>query len=228
MIYWFETAYNIDIKQLNKDLVSHGFDGAMFPYQVFRHDYFTRISNSIDNELSLKYIVAIRPYAISPQYLSMICASINEMSKNKVLINLVSGEINESEKEYGGILDVVNDKSDKHDRHQYLLKYLDELNNLKYNKPDVFVSATKKYTLKEYYDKGFNCMIPFNRATIDNIKPGSVISVQAPIEKDYLFTLIDRFSSKGLSILLWESEPNTEKNNIFNAIKEYRDRKSEA
>ena len=52
MIYWFETAYNIDIKQLNKDLVSHGFDGAMFPYQVFRHDYFTRISNSIDNKIT--------------------------------------------------------------------------------------------------------------------------------------------------------------------------------
>lgn len=225
MIFWFERGYPVDINKLNNDLVYYGFDGVMFPYQVFRNDYFTKISKNINNSLNLNYIVAIRPYAISPQYLSMICASINEMSNNKIFINLVSGEIDEHEKEYGGIIEAVNDKSSKEDRHKYIIKYLDEINKLKYNKPDIYVSSTKKYTLDEYYSKGFKCMVPHNRVKLENLKQGSVLSVQPKFPNNYLFDLITRCEEMGVHVLLSEEEINTEKDNIFNFIKDYNERK---
>ena len=61
----------------------------------------------------------------------MINESIKNIVPNRLQLNIISGHIKEHEKDFGGILGDVNDLSSKIDRSNYLIKYLDVVNNLK-------------------------------------------------------------------------------------------------
>jgi len=127
-----------------KNLIEHNYSGALLTYNVNNGDYFVKIAKTIVPEKDFKYLVAIRPYAISPQYLCMINNSINEISKNKLQINFVSGRRKEVEKGFDGIIGPVNDDSSKEERSDYLVKYIDVLESLNVDIPDYYISATNQ------------------------------------------------------------------------------------
>jgi hypothetical protein len=54
-------------------------------------------ARDIDISKKIKYMVAIRPYAISPQYLVMMNHSMNDIMSNRVQFNLILGHIKEHE-----------------------------------------------------------------------------------------------------------------------------------
>ena len=91
-IFWFErTAGDIEsLQDKSIELESNGFSGTMYPYGISSNDFFTQIPNIAKVDSKFKYMVAIRPYVISPQYLSMICNSLNKKYPNRVLLNFVT------------------------------------------------------------------------------------------------------------------------------------------
>jgi hypothetical protein len=132
----------------------NGFDGVMFTYDSGQGDLFTLIARDMRKDEKFKYLVAIRPHTISAQYLCMIKDSLNAISPNRIQVNLISGKMKEHEKKYGGILGDVNDLSNHIDRSNYLIKYVEELNQMGGNsglfrqpKLDYYVSTTNQYTL---------------------------------------------------------------------------------
>ena len=134
------------------------FDGVMFVYDSALGDVFTKMVENMKTNEKIKYLVAIRPYAISPQYLCMINQSINSIMPDRLQINFVSGYIKEHEKSFGGILGNINDNSDRIERSNYLIDYIDVLNTMPGNqgslKLDFYVSTTNEYVFKatEKYD----------------------------------------------------------------------------
>lgn len=138
-----------------------GFSGIMLVYDPLLGDVFTKIAHNIKKTKKIKYLVAMRPYVISPQYLCMINESIKNIVPNRVQLNIISGHIKEHEKDFGGILGDVNDLSSKIDRSNYLIKYLDVVNNLKdvderVKYPDFYVTTTNKFVFNksnEYNNK---------------------------------------------------------------------------
>lgn len=142
-------------------LEDSNFSGVMFTYDSTQGDMFTRIARDIKTTEKIKYLVAIRPYSISPQYLCMINNSINEIMKNRLQINLISGYVKDHELDFGGIVGKVNDTSSRSDRSNYMIDYIDSLNtmpgnNLSQNKLDFYVSTTNEYVFnktKEYNNK---------------------------------------------------------------------------
>ena len=134
------------------------FDGVMFVYDSALGDVFTKMVENMKTNEKIKYLVAIRPYAISPQYLCMINQSMNSIMPDKLQINFVSGYIKEHEKFFGGILGNINDNSDRIERSNYLIDYIDVLNTMPGNqgslKLDFYVSTTNEYVFKatEKYD----------------------------------------------------------------------------
>jgi hypothetical protein len=126
------------------------FSGVMFTYDVTQGDIFTKIVEQIQPNENIKYLVAIRPYAISPQYLCMISNSMNSIIKNKLQINFISGYIKEHEKSFGGIIEKPDDLSSNVDRSDYLIKYLNVLNTMLGNKNtqyplDFYVSTSNEF-----------------------------------------------------------------------------------
>lgn len=142
-------------------LDNSNFSGVMFTYDSTQGDMFTQIARDIKLTEKIKYLVAIRPYSISPQYLCMINQSMNSIMKDRLQINLISAYIKDHEKDFGGILGEVNDSSDRIARSNYMIEYIDVLNtmpgNLKYkDKLDFYVSTTNEHvfsTIKKYDNK---------------------------------------------------------------------------
>jgi len=145
--YWFErinkpTSDSLELR--SAELERYGFSGMLLPYGQFWGDNFVRIARSLDASSKFKYMVAIRPHVISGQYLAMICNSITEISKDRVMINFVAGAIHEHEIDFGGIIGELNDSSHRFDRKDYLCKYVDMFTDLMKDKsyrPDILVSG---------------------------------------------------------------------------------------
>jgi hypothetical protein len=122
--YWFGRTKDNNLSEMSAELEDVGFDGILLPYAVDVGDYFIQVATSIKNDQKLKYIIAIRPYTISPQHLAMIIKSLNVVASDRLWINFVSGQILDDEKEIGGIIGEINDKSLPEDRRKYLQEYV--------------------------------------------------------------------------------------------------------
>ena len=139
----------------------------MFTYDATQGDMFVRTARDIKLDEKIKYLVAIRPYTISPQYLYTIYDSINEIMEDRVQINFIAGYIKDSEADVGGIVTEINDKSSTIERSKYLIDFIKTLNKMSKNRKnkkllDFYVSATNNYILsaaKEYNNK---VILPYN------------------------------------------------------------------
>jgi hypothetical protein len=139
-------------------LEKNNFSGVMFTYDSTQGDMFTRTAKNISAEEKIKYLIAIRPYTISPQYLQAISDSINEISNDRIQINFITGYIKDHEEKINGILGDINDDSHSIDRSKYLVNYIETLNNMSVNKKplDFYISTTNNYvfqSVKKYNNK---------------------------------------------------------------------------
>jgi hypothetical protein len=141
--YYFTSDFN-----LIRRLEVAGFEGVLFTYNASTSDHIVNIVKKTYPGTKIKHMVAIRPYTISPQYLSMISESIINLKNNTFQINLISGYIKDGEKNIGGIVGSVNDHSSQIERSEYLIEYIDSLEKLNRHIPDYYVSATNKFTFE--------------------------------------------------------------------------------
>ena len=132
-----------------QELINYGYTGSLLVYDTSLSDFFTQISRTMNTEENFKYMVAVRPYGISPQYLCMINDSINNIDKDRLEINLIPGWAKENEEESGGILGKVNDSSLKIDKFNYLIEYVDVLEDINKNTPNYYISVAHESMVNE-------------------------------------------------------------------------------
>ena len=184
-IYFFGSTIN----QVN-NLYENHFDGSLFLFNnAGPADHFIRIARNMDITKNFKYMVAIRPYVISPQYLTMINTSMTEISENRLEINLISGFTKEEEKNTNGILGDINDLSSNIEKSNYLIKFLESLNNIELNgmkKPDVYVSCTNIFTLNAAKKYNYKIIMPYSvyQNHVDDIENNKTIISIGPIFKN--------------------------------------------
>ena len=82
---------------LSKRLEQVGYESVLLVYHSKVPDFLVKAVRVMSEQQKLKYMVAIRTYSISPEYMAMICQSINEIADGKILLNIVSGDIQSSE-----------------------------------------------------------------------------------------------------------------------------------
>lgn len=156
--YFFASDFNI-VKKLDDS----GFVGVLFTYNARQGDFFTKVARNIILDSEMKYMVAIRPYVISPQYLSMISQSISNISRDRLQINFISGHIKDEESDFGGVLGNVNDMSSSIDRSNYLIEYLDCLHDMNGPIPDFYVSVTNDFTFAAAKKHNSKMIIPYSQ-----------------------------------------------------------------
>ncbi len=169
-IYWVERDGHEDqfLKKRVSELEAAGFNGVMYPYGPTMGDYFTRVSRMINPESNFKYIVSIRTYNLSAQYLSMLCSSINKISPNKVGVNLLTGYINKEERAFGGVMSEINDYSSNIDRSNYMLEYAKEFRRI--GSAPFFVSTTNQVVFEACTENSLPILIPYLRYKADWFK----------------------------------------------------------
>lgn len=156
---------NFDGNQISR-LENSYFSGVMFTYDSTQGDMFVRVAKDIKLNEKIKYLIAIRPYSISPQYLCMINKSMNEIDSSRLQINLISGYIKEHELDFGGILGSVNDTSSRAKRSNYMIDYVNTLNTMpgnsdKANSLDFYVSTTNEYMFNVVKQNNNKIILPY-------------------------------------------------------------------
>jgi hypothetical protein len=181
------------------NLNKNHFSGVMFTHDIPEGDMFVKTAKDININESIKYLVAIRPYTISPQYLSMINRSMDKIDRGRLQINLISGYIKDHEDGVGGIVGNITDKSSALDRSNYMIEFLKVLNEMDQdkespgywrdpsheNKLDVYVSTTNSYVFEAAKKYGHKIILPYHiyarRGWSDFLKDPSI---SIPLELD--------------------------------------------
>ena len=141
-IYWFGRHLDKDFSYMSDLLEDSGFYGWLLPYAPGLADPFVRVARSMDTEKNLKYLVAVRPYTISPQYLLAITKGLDLIQEDRVRINFVPGlTMGGFDESFGGILGPINDSSSLEDRKKYFCSYIEEFRNMKAKKPYTYLSG---------------------------------------------------------------------------------------
>lgn len=190
------------LSSLLDDLENAGYYSVMFPYDPFLGDWMLKIAPVTKMEYKIKYLFAIRTYAISPEYMAMMLNQFDEYYPNKAMLNVLAGDKTQMSREQE-IDDTLNsallmDRFFKYpeERIVYTNNWLNKFVNLKIlkRKPEIAITGTSDLTLqnvKEYGDY-VGCM---NYAYINETERYNLISekriVVAPIclvdtEKEYL------------------------------------------
>ena len=86
-----------DIENLSSKLDAAGYYSVLLPFHTQWSDYLLKTARAINPAQRLKYFIAIRPYALSPQYLAMMCEAFNEIAENRLMLNLVVGRVSNDE-----------------------------------------------------------------------------------------------------------------------------------
>jgi len=160
-----------------KELVDHSYSGGLFVYNTLSSDFFTQISRTIIEKQKFKYMVAIRPYTISPQYLCKINESINNIDKDRIEINFISGYTPQDEANSGGIVGSINDSSSTADKANYLIDYIDILEKTDKVVPDYYVSVVNNDMVNKTLKHNSRLLIEYQdyKSKIYNIENRNVM-----------------------------------------------------
>jgi hypothetical protein len=186
-IYWFGRHLDKDLGYMSDLLEDSGFYGWLLPYASGLADPFVRIARDLKTDQKLKYLVAVRPYTISPQYLLAISKSLDLIQEDRVRINFVTG-LTEGEESYGGILSDINDGSSFADRKKYLCTYIEEFQKLKGDKAYTYVSGMSDEICPKMSEFGDANIVSYGRLVegkLEGYSKDTIIFFPAPSIEDF-------------------------------------------
>lgn len=174
--YYFGGVFEEKNLESAHELEKSSFSGVMYTYDPTQGDMFVRVARDLQLNEKIKYLVAVRPHTISPQYLNAISQSVSEIMENRLQINIVPGYIKDYEQSIGGIVGNVNDLSTPLERSKYTIDFIEALGkmikNIEHstnaqNKPlknslDVFISTTNSYVLEAVKKYNNKIILPYH------------------------------------------------------------------
>ena len=142
-VYWFGRNMDKDLADVSDMLEDAGFYGWLLPYVAGLPDPFVRIARSLNTDQKLKYLVAVRPHTITPQYLLAITRGLDFIQKDRVRVNFVPGWKTTGAREhwFSGPTPPIDDNSTLDDRKRYLCSYIKDFKNMNGSKPYVYISG---------------------------------------------------------------------------------------
>ena len=137
-----------EIKKLSNILEHYGYYSVLLTYHSGSPDMLLKAFGASSKDQKLKYMIAIRTYAISPEYMSMICRSYNEEFLNKLILNIVSGDIQKSETSIQDIVKFSSYLDTPEKRLIYTEEWLNKFKNLasKYYFPEIIMGGHSNKT----------------------------------------------------------------------------------
>jgi hypothetical protein len=182
-IYWFARHLEKDLAEVSDMLEDAGFYGWLLPYVAGLPDPFVRIARSLNTDQKLKYLVAVRPYTISPQYLLAITRGLDFIQKDRVRINFVPGWKSSGEREhyFSGPTGLINDSSSLDDRKKYLCSYIEDFRNMNGKKPYTYISGLPDDICPNMLDFGDANIVSYGlllAGKLDGCSKDTIISVE--------------------------------------------------
>jgi alkanesulfonate monooxygenase SsuD/methylene tetrahydromethanopterin reductase-like flavin-dependent oxidoreductase (luciferase family) len=121
-----------------------GYESALLVFNSDRPDKFIKAANSIDSSSKIKFMIAIRPYAISSRYLTMQCAGFNQIKKDSLILNIIAGTFDHDAAKFDVYNSVDDRKIESAEFVVSLRQHMSELND----KTPIYFSGSSDITLQ--------------------------------------------------------------------------------
>jgi len=167
-------------KEFFNDLHDSKYYGLMMVYHSTNMDYLIQCARHLDKNHNFKFMIAIRSYAISPEYCYMIFKSFNNIQKDRVELNLVAGDLKEYENSLDDIVYIKDSIDTPQKRIKYSGEWLEKFLNIYKRKNETppkimltgdsyeIIEITKKYAdsilmMKNNFETHISKGTPFNK-----------------------------------------------------------------
>lgn len=137
-----------ELKTMSKILDFYGYESMLLTFHSDESDYWIKAANAISDDEKIKYMIAIRPYAITATYCSMMVDAFNEISPNRISLNIIAGTTDDDQ----ALFCIPTSIEDRKKQSGLFVERLKEVNK---NCPEVFFSGSSKETnnnVKKYGD----------------------------------------------------------------------------
>lgn len=191
MIIHYMTDSHYNLGKLSDDVDKAGYYSMLLVYHSTQPDAWIKCAHALNKKHKFKYMIAMRPYAISPEYFSMMCNAFNELSPNRIMFNIVAGDLQKEEKsvEHALFIGDLIDTSEK--RIEYTAEWIKKLKKI--NKiwpfPEIVMSGFSEKTLdtaSEFADYNL-CMIDTYKEHTERFSKNKkrMVSAQIVIRNKY-------------------------------------------
>lgn len=145
----FDGSNPQELRTLSNVLDYSGYYSVLTVYHSRLPDYWIKIANIINPEHKLKYMIAMRTYAISPEYCAMMCEGFSEISPDRLILNVAAGDVHSDETSRSDVVAISDLLRTHEDRVQYTSEWLEKFTRLPLlkHKPEIVVSGTSKETI---------------------------------------------------------------------------------
>lgn len=125
-----------EVSEVVEELDKVGYYSVLFPIKSTTADYLPIAISSMRADQKIKYMIPVRPYLLSPQYLGMLSAGIESVTPGRTIFNFINGHLDEDESLDGVIYNSI-DFSSKENRRKHLEEFVTTLGHIKMqDKPD--------------------------------------------------------------------------------------------
>ena len=154
-----------ELRSLSSELEKCGYYSVLLTFHSKNADYLIKSAAALIPGDKLKYMIALRPYHVSPQYCAMLTEGYNQIDRGRLIFNWVAGDFHNRTDETHQV-DVFGNSEQIDDivkRTTFLRNFVDQYNSYRFvsTKPEMVFSGFSEYTLETV--KKFNgtslCMI---------------------------------------------------------------------
>jgi hypothetical protein len=138
-----------------------GYESLLLVYDSFLENAIVNVSNTINKEHKFKYIIAIRTYAVSPEFLINVYQSFEKLAPGRVTFNIIPGNIKFHETSLNDVVFIEDKIRSSEQRDLYTLEWLKKYNRLSVRKnlPPVMLSGHTADFQKACIDYGLTNII---------------------------------------------------------------------
>lgn len=157
---------------LSSQLELSNYHSVLLPFHSESPDYLIKSAAALIKGDKVKYMIALRPYHVSPQFCAMITEGYNQIENNRLMFNWIAGDFhNRSDEprqfdifgETEAIDSIVK-------RTTFLRSFIEQYNSFSFisTRPEMVFSGFSKYTLEttKMFDGTSLCMIDDYRKNI--------------------------------------------------------------
>lgn len=126
------------LEDYSEILNNSGYDSVLTVYHSTIADNWIKAARVLNKKHKLKYMIAVRTYAISPEYCAMMCKAFYEIQKDRLILNILAGDFQKEENSIDNVLEINDIIRTYEDRVIYTKKWMD-----KFIQSDIFKKDPK-------------------------------------------------------------------------------------
>lgn len=165
-LHWMQNHTNLSIHELKKlsaELDDAGYYSFLLPFSNNGPDLWIKSAHALNKYQKIKYMIALRPYHLSPQYFSMMVAGFDDIQPNRLLINMVAGDGRKDEPDQMDIFGDTKNLLTVDQRKEQVRKFLllcNEVDILQSCIPEFVISGLSDYTVEtaKMFNQTILCM----------------------------------------------------------------------